>query len=140
MKAPNLPSLSERRPPSQLGHLRGSTPSARGGKICGASISSRASITSATRRSFMSSTARAKSRQDVGQRPARRSFVLEQGVELLSKTRREVLFDVGGEKVPQERAPAPPLVLGHEPLLVDAYVAAILEHLQDRRVGRGPAD
>src|SRR5262245_63908092 len=51
MKPPNLPSLSESRPVSQLGHLRGSAPSARGGNRCGASISSSASMTWADRKS-----------------------------------------------------------------------------------------
>src|SRR5690242_20991961 len=63
MKAPNLPSLSERRPVPQVGHWRGSVPSARGGKTCGASMSSSASSTSPMRRSLMSSTEPMKSRQ-----------------------------------------------------------------------------
>src|SRR5262252_10640482 len=60
MKAPNRPSLSDRRPPSQLGHCRGSPPSALTGKMCGPRSSSSALITSPMRSSLISATALAK--------------------------------------------------------------------------------
>ena len=63
MKAPNLPTLRLRRPSPQLGHWRGSPPSALGGKMCGPRISFSASSTSPTRRSLISPTAAVKSRQ-----------------------------------------------------------------------------
>ena len=67
-------------------------------------------------------------------------LVVGDAVELLFEVGGEVVFDVAGEEVFQEGGEHAALVLGHEPLLVDADVAAVLEHLQDRGVGRGPAD
>ena len=140
MKPPNLPSLSESLPVSQFGHLRGSVPSARGGNRCGASISSSASMTCATRSSLMSPTAAVKSRQKSRSSVAPGHLVVGDAVELLLEVGGEVVFDVAGEEAFQERRQHAALVLGDKPLLVDAHIAAILEHLQDRGIGRGPAD
>ncbi len=45
-----------------------------------------------------------------------------------------------GEEAFEEADDDAALVLGHQPLLVDAHIAAVLQHLQDGGVGRGPAD
>ena len=52
----------------------------------------------------------------------------------------EVVFDVALEEAFQEADDDAALVFGDQPLLVDAHIAAVLQHLQDRGVGRGPAD
>ena len=61
-------------------------------------------------------------------------------VELLFEAGGEIVFDVAGEEVFQERDQHAALVLGDEPLLVEPHIAAVAQHLQDRGVGRGPAD
>src|SRR6266540_2538085 len=54
-------------------------------------------------------------------------------------TRGEIVFNIAGKEALQERGQHAPLVFRYQPFLVDADIAAILEHLQDRRVGGGPA-
>ena len=61
-------------------------------------------------------------------------------VELLLEARGEIVLDVLLEEVLQERGEHPPFVLGDEALLVEPHIAAVAEHLQDRGIGRGPAD
>ena len=63
MKEPNLPSLSESCPPPQFGQARGSEPSARAGKMWGASTSFNDSITWVVRNYLVPPTAAEKSRQ-----------------------------------------------------------------------------
>ena len=54
--------------------------------------------------------------------------------------RAKKLFDVALEETFQEADHDAAFVFRDEPLLVDAHVAAVLEHLQDRRIGRRPTD
>src|SRR5205823_5350945 len=77
---------------------------------------------------------------EVAQEVAPGNLVVGDAVELLLQPRGEIVFDIAREETFQEGGEHAPLVLGNEPLLVDAHIAAILEHLEDRGVGRGPAD
>ena len=52
----------------------------------------------------------------------------------------EIVFDITREEALEEGDDDAAFVFGNEPLLVDAHIAAVLQHLQDRGVGRGPAD
>src|SRR6185503_1990790 len=61
-------------------------------------------------------------------------------VEFLLEVGGEVVFDVAREEAFQEGDDDAAFVLGDQALLVDAHIAAVLQHLQDRGVGRGPAD
>ena len=67
-------------------------------------------------------------------------LVVGDAVELLLEVGGEVVFDVARKEAFQERDDNPPAVLRHQPALVDADVFAVLEHLQDRGIGRGTAD
>ena len=140
MKPPNLPSLSDSLPVSQFGHLRGSMPSARGGNRCGAEhlvervdhLRDAQLLDVADRVGELA--------PEVAQQLAPGELVVGDAVELLLEAGGEVVFDIAGEEAFEERGEHAALVLGHQPLLVDAHIAAILEHLQDRGIGRGPAD
>ena len=77
---------------------------------------------------------------EVAQQVAPGHLVVGDAVELLLETGGEIVFDVAGEEAFQERGQHAALVLGDKPLLVDAHIAAVLEHLQDRGIGRRPAD
>ena len=77
---------------------------------------------------------------EVAQQLAPGELVVGDAVELLFEVGGEVVFDVAREEAFQERGQHAALVLGDQALLVDADIAAILQHLQDRGVGRGPAD
>ena len=77
---------------------------------------------------------------EIPQQVAPSHLVVGDAVELLLEAGGEIVFHVAGEEAFEERGQHPPLVLGHQPLLLDAHVAAVLEYLQDRGVGRGPAD
>ena len=140
MKAPNLPSLSDRRPLPQVGHSRGSTPSARGGNTCGASNSSSAFEHLADAQVLDLVDRADEVAPEVAQHLAPGDLVVGDAVERLFQSGREVVFDVAGEEAFQERDDQAALVLRDEPLLVDADIAAVLQHLQDRRVGGRPAD
>ena len=61
-------------------------------------------------------------------------------VELFLEAGGEIVFDVAREEAFQERNDDAAFVFGNEALLVDADIAAVLQHLQDGGVGRGPAD
>ncbi len=67
-------------------------------------------------------------------------FVVGDAVELIFQRRGEIIFDITREEVLQERDHDAALVFGMQPLLVEPDIAAVFEHLQDRGVGRGPAD
>ena len=140
MKAPNVPSLSDSWPVPQIGHCRGSPPSARGGKMCGASRSLSASSTWVMRRSLISLTAPMKSTQKSLQHLLPVELVVGDAVELLFEVGGEIVFDIALEEALQEPTTTRPLSSGIKPLLVDAHIAAVLQHLQDRGIGRGPAD
>ena len=77
---------------------------------------------------------------EIAQQVAPGDLVVGDAVELLLEAGGEVVFDIAGEEAFQERGQHAALVLGNEALLVDAHIAAVLEHLQDRGIGRGPAD
>ena len=140
MKPPNLPSLSESLPLSHFGHLRGSMPSARGGNRCGAEhLVER--IDHLRDAQFLDvADGGGELAPEVAQQLAPGDLVVGDAVELLLEIGGEIVFDVAGEEAFEERREHAALVLGNEALLVDAHIAAVLEHLQDRGVGRGPAD
>ena len=140
MKAPKRPTLSESRPVSQFGHLRRSLPSAGCGKMCGSSRSLSASSTWVMRRSLISLTAPMKSIQNSCQHLLPVDFAVGNAVELLFQVGGEIVFDIALEKALQESDHHAALVLRHQPLLVDAHIAAVLQHLQDRGVSGGAAD
>ena len=140
MKAPNLPTFRLRRPSPQLGHWRGSPPSALGGKMCGPSSSFSASSTSPTRRSLISPTAAREVAPEVAQHVLPFELAVGDEVELLLEVGGEVVLDVALEEALQERRDEPALVLGDQPLLVDADVVALLQHGERGGVGGGPAD
>src|SRR5215468_9013107 len=99
--------------------------------MCGPSMSSSTSSTSATRRSLMSSTAPIKSRQ--------KSFsTCCQEISLLEM--RSSCSSIAAEEVFQERDHDAALVLAMQALLLELHIAAVLQDLQDRGIGRGTAD
>ena len=140
MKAPNLPSFSDSRPVPQTVHRRGSVPSGRGGKICGASISSSASMTCADAQVLDLVHRGGETLPELAQHVVPFQLVVGDVVELLFEIGGEIIFDVAGEKALQERHHDAAAVLRHEPLLLDAHIAAVLQHLQDRGIGGRPAD
>ena len=140
MKAPNLPSLSERRPVPQVGQRRGSVPSARGGKRCGASISSSASSTSRDAQVLDVVDRGGEVAPEVAQQLAPVELVVGDAVELLLQVGGEVVFDVAGEEAFQEGGDAAgPCPRGRAASCRCAHSRGP-QHLQDRGVGRGPAD
>jgi len=68
------------------------------------------------------------------------NLVVRDAVELLFQIGGEVIFDIFGEEVFQERDHDAALVLAMQAFLLEPDVAAVLQHLQDRGIGRGPAD
>ena len=81
-----------------------------------------------------------KSRQKSRSTVAPVDLAVGDAVEVLFQPGGEFVFDVAGEEVLQERHHDAALVLGVEALLLQPHIVAVLQHLQDRRVGRGPAD
>ncbi len=77
---------------------------------------------------------------EVAQQFAPGDLVVGDTVELLLQIGGEAIFDIAGEEAFEESSEHAALVLGYQSLLVDADVATVLEHLQDRGIGRGPAD
>ena len=67
-------------------------------------------------------------------------FVVGDAVEFFLEIGGEIVFDVTREKTFQERDHDAALVLAMQPLLIEPDIAAILQHLQDRGIGRRPAD
>src|SRR5690606_33921257 len=61
-------------------------------------------------------------------------------VELVLELGREVVTHDPLEEAGEERGHEPAAVLGNEALLLEPHVFAILQHLKDRGVSRGPAD
>src|SRR5262245_2817523 len=61
-------------------------------------------------------------------------------VELFFEARGEIVFDVVCEEALEKRDDDATFVFGNEALLVDANIAAILQHLKNRGIGGGPAD
>ena len=68
------------------------------------------------------------------------NLVVGDAVELLFQRGGEVILHIAREEVFQERDHDAALVLAMQPLLLELDVAAVLQHLQDRGVGRGTAD
>ena len=68
------------------------------------------------------------------------NLVVGDAVELLFQIGGEVVLHIAREEVFQERDHDAALVLAVQPLLFELDVAAVLQHLQDRGVGRGTAD
>ena len=140
MKAPNLPTFSDRRPSSQEGQARGSLPSPLSGKMCGPSRSFSASSTSVTRRSLMSSIESREIAPEIAQNFLPVDFRIRHEVELFFEARREIIFDVAREETFEEGDDEPAFVLRHEPLLVDLHIVAVAQHGERRGIGGGTAD
>ena len=68
------------------------------------------------------------------------NLVVGDAVELLLEVGGEVVFDVAREEILQERDHDAALVLAVQALLLEPDIAAVLQHLQDRSIGRGTAD
>ncbi len=68
------------------------------------------------------------------------NLVVRDAVELFFQRRREVVLDIARKEILEERDHDAALVLAMQPLLFQLDVAAVLQHLQDRGVGRGTAD
>ena len=68
------------------------------------------------------------------------NLVVGDAVELFFEPGREIIFDVAGEEVFQERDHDAALVLAMQALFLEPHIAAVLEHLEDRGIGRGTAD
>ncbi len=68
------------------------------------------------------------------------NLVVGDAVELLFEIGGEIIFDIAREEVFQERDHDAALVLAVQALLLELDVAAVLQHLQDRGIGRGTAD
>ena len=141
MKAPNLESFSVRRPLPQVGHWRGSPPSARGGNMCGANSASSASITCGDSQildvidradEIAPEIACSTSRQAISLLEMRSSCSSRPAVKSYSTYLAKEAF--------QERDDDAAAVLRVEPPLVEPHIFAVLEHLQDRGIGRRPAD
>ncbi len=67
-------------------------------------------------------------------------FIIRDFVELLFEIGGEVELDVTREEVLQERDDDAALVFGGQALFLELHIAAVLQHLQDRCIGRRPAD
>ena len=68
------------------------------------------------------------------------NLVVGDAVELFFQRRGEVILHIAREEILQERDHDAALVLAMQPLLLELDVAAVLQDLQDRGVGRGTAD
>ena len=68
------------------------------------------------------------------------NLVVGDAIELFFERGGEIIFDVAREEILQERDHDAALVLAMQALLFELDVAAILQHLQDRGIGRGTAD
>ena len=67
-------------------------------------------------------------------------LIVGNAVELFFERGGEIVFDVVREETFQEADDDAALVFRDEPLLIDAHIAAVLQHLQNRGVSRGAAD
>jgi hypothetical protein len=61
-------------------------------------------------------------------------------VELVLEMGGEIVGDVALEEALEEGGQKPPALLGNEAVLLEADIAAVLQRLEGRRVGRRPAD
>ena len=68
------------------------------------------------------------------------NLVVGDAVELFFQRGGKIIFDIAREEIFQERDHDAALVLAVQPLLLEPDIAAVFQHLQDRGVGRGPAD
>ena len=141
MKAPNLPlTLRLRRPSPQFGHWRGSPPSALGGKDMRAQdlVQRLQHLADAQVLDLVDGAHEVA--PEIAQHVLPLELAVGDEVELLLQVGREVVLHVALEEAFQERRDEAALVLGDQPLLVDADVVALLQHGQRGGVGRGPAD
>ncbi len=67
-------------------------------------------------------------------------LVVRDAVELLLERGREIVFDVAGKEALEEGDHDAALVLAVQAFLLELDVAAVLQDLEDRGIGRGPAD
>ena len=140
MKPPKRPSLRPILPVPQFGHLRGSAAvGARREQVRRQHLVERVDHLGDAQ--ILDLVDRADEvAPEVAQHVLPGDLVVGDEVELLFEVGGEIVFDVAGEEVLQERDQHAALVLGHQPLLVEPHIAAVLQHLQDRGIGRGPAD
>src|SRR3546814_10230468 len=61
-------------------------------------------------------------------------------VEFLLELGGEVITDIAGEESFEEGGQEPPALLGDEAVLFDRHIGAVLEHLEDRGIGRRAPD
>ncbi len=69
-----------------------------------------------------------------------RHLVVGDAVELLFEIGGEVVFDIAREEAFEKGRDDAAAVLRDQPVLLSADITAVLQHLQDRGIGRGPAD
>ena len=140
MKAPNLPSLSDSRPVPQVGaDARIAAVGARREDVRRQHLVERVDHLADAQVLDLADRADEVA-PELAQQFAPFDLVVGDAVELLLEIGGEIVFDVAREEALQERDDDAAAVLRHQPALVDADVVAVLEHLQDRRIGRGPAD
>ena len=141
MKAPYLPEILRlRRPAPQLGHGRGSPPSPLGGKMCGPEHLVQRFQHLADAQILDLVDGAGEVAPEVAQHVLPLELAVGDEVELLLEVGREVVLDVALEEAFEEGGDEAALVLGDQPLLVDADVVALLQHGERRGIGRGPAD
>ena len=92
------------------------------------------------RKSLISPTARDEIAPELAQQVAPFDLVVGDTVELFFEVGGEIIFDIAGKEAFQERDDDAAAVFRHQPALVDADIFAVLQNLQDRGIGRGPAD
>ena len=91
-------------------------------------------------RSLVPSTAAEKSRQKSSSTFCQLDAAAGNVVELVLEIGGEAVFDIALEEALEERGDDAAAILGDEALLLEPHIVAVLQHLEDRGIGRGPAD
>ena len=140
MKAPNLPTLRLRRPAPQEGQARGSPP------LAGLGEDMRPEqIVQSVEHLGDPQIADIVHRGDelapeIAQHVLPFELARRDVVELLLEIGGEVVLDIAAEEALEKGRDQPSLVFGIEPLLVEADIFAVAEHVQRRGIGGGAAD
>ena len=127
-------------PTPQVGQRRGSLPSSLSGNSQGARKSSSAAVISEGFCSITSSVFGLKSRQKLSSTACQLGAPARNLVELVLEPGGEIVGDVAFEEALEEGGQQPAAFLGIEAVLLDPDIVAVLQRLQRRGVGRGPAD
>src|SRR5579872_6464434 len=61
-------------------------------------------------------------------------------IELVLEIGGEIVLDIALEEIVEEGSNEAAAILGHEAFLIELHIVSILEHLEDRGIGRRPAD